>query len=123
MLVFGPAVSMLAALLLVAAPVSGVPLLAAVAAHGLLGFGPMLWLIGRNTLLQIRTPPALLGRVNAVMQITVFGMRPLGALAGAAVGAALGLDAAVLLACLGFAVSLCVVLAWALRRRRAAFAQ
>ncbi|MGX9965028.1 MFS transporter [Roseomonas sp. F4] len=75
----------------------------------LLGFGPMLWQVAQTSLRQAVTPAALLGRVGAVMQVAVFGVRPLGALAGGAVAAGFGLLAALWLAALGFGLSLLVV--------------
>jgi hypothetical protein len=76
----------------------------------LLGFGPMLWQVAQTSLRQVVAPPALLGRVGAVMQVAVFGVRPLGALAGAALAAAQGAQASLALAAAGFALSLLVVL-------------
>lgn len=109
-LLFGPGVSALAGGMLLASPFAPMPLIVAAAALGLLGFGPMLWLIGRNTLVQATTPPALLGRVNATMQVTVFGMRPLGALAGAAMAACFGAGATILFAALNFIAAFGVML-------------
>ena len=76
---------------------------------GLLGFGPMLWQVAQTSLRQAVTPMALLGRVGAVMQVAVFGVRPLGALIGGGVATGYGLQAALWLAMLGFALSLLAV--------------
>ncbi len=106
-LLFGPAASVGASLLLLGAP-AGSPILPCVA-MALLGFGPMLWLIARNTLVQLVTPPMLLGRVNATMQLTVFGVRPLGALAGGLAASLGGAQAALVLAVAGFTLSLLAI--------------
>jgi len=122
LLVFGPAVSVAAILLVAAAPAlaaRGVPALAAVAAAQVLfGFGPMLWQISQTSLRQRVTPPALLGRVGATLQTAVFGARPLGALAGGAVATTFGLEATLAAAAIGFAVSLWAVAASPLARLR-----
>lgn len=106
-LVFGPASSVLGAALIAAA--SGVPAL--VAGQFLLGFGPMLWMVARTGLLQSVTRPDQRGRVAAVMQVSVFGIRPVGALAGAGLAAASGIEATLALALAAFAASLVVILA------------
>lgn len=106
-LVFGPASSILGAGLIAVAPWA--PALAA--GQFLLGFGPMLWMVARTGLLQSVTHPDQRGQVAAVMQVSVFGVRPLGALAGAAISAAGGIDATLALALAGFAASLVVILA------------
>jgi predicted MFS family arabinose efflux permease len=114
-LVFGPASSILGAALIALAPWA--PALAA--GQFLLGFGPMLWMVARTGLLQSLTRPDQRGQVAAVMQVSVFGVRPLGALAGAALSAAGGIEATLALALAGFTASLVVIVvspAGALRR-------
>jgi hypothetical protein len=98
---FGPASSGLGALLMAAAPS------AASFAVGwfLLGFGPMLWLIWRNTVMQARTAAHQRASVAALMQVAVYGVRPLGALAAGALGAAAGPHAALWLAVVCFAAA------------------
>ena len=54
----------------------------------LLGFGPSMWLTTQNSVRQLVTPAAMLGRVNAVIQTAIYGVRPLGALLGGAVAGA-----------------------------------
>jgi predicted MFS family arabinose efflux permease len=108
-LLAGPLLSAIAAMLLLAAPHGPGALLLA-AAQFLLGFGPMLWQVAQTSLRQVVTPPELLGRVGATLQVAVFGVRPLGALAGGALAAGFGPEAALLLAAGGFAVSLALVL-------------
>jgi predicted MFS family arabinose efflux permease len=93
-LLAGPGVSVIAAgLILAAAPLQSV--VSAAAGFALIGFGPMLWLICQQSLRQLVTPRPLLGRVNATIQIAIYGVRPLGALAGGAVAASFGPTAAV----------------------------
>jgi predicted MFS family arabinose efflux permease len=106
-LVFGPASSLLGAALIAFAP--SAPALAA--GQFLLGFGPMLWMVARTGLLQSLTRPDQRGQVAAVMQVSVFGVRPLGALAGAALSATGGIEATLALALAGFTLSLIVIVA------------
>jgi MFS family permease len=119
-LLFGPAVSVVAGILILAGllardmmlPGTAVPLaiLPAAAGYFLIGFGPVLWLICQTTVRQLLTPADMLGRVTATIQTAIYGVRPLGALAGGWIAAKFGLDAAILLATLAFAASLAVVL-------------
>jgi predicted MFS family arabinose efflux permease len=116
-LLFGPGVSAIAGLLLwlsIRAPGSALP----AAAHFLIGFGPMLWLICQTTVRQLVTPTALLGRVNATIQVAIYGVRPLGALLGGWLGSAFGYEAAMLAIAVGFALSFAVVLLTPLARLR-----
>lgn len=53
-----------------------------------IGFGPSMWLIAQNSIRQLVTPGAMLGRVNAVIQTAIYGVRPLGALAGGLIAGA-----------------------------------
>lgn len=117
LLLGGPAVSCLAAGLLLAAPAGG-GVAAAVVAWFLLGFGPMLWLICQTSLRQLVTPRALQGRVNGSIQLAIYGVRPLGALAGGSVAAAFGTDMAIGVAGIAFFGSFLVPLASGLRRLR-----
>ncbi|QCI66571.1 MFS transporter [Phreatobacter stygius] len=109
-LMFGPVSSMLGAMLMVAAPRFGGIAIAAVA-FGLIGFGPMLWLVMQTSVRQLVTPPGLMGRVTATIQVAIYGVRPLGALAGGLVGQIYGLDAAMVLVAVAFAASALVSLA------------
>ena len=117
-LIAGPALSTAAALLLAAAP-HGLGLAGASIAFFLLGFGPMLWLICQTSIRQLVTPPDLLGRVAAVVQVAIYGVRPLGALAGGWTASVAGLDAALLLVLAGFTRSLAVPAASSLGRLKA----
>jgi predicted MFS family arabinose efflux permease len=117
-LVAGPALSMAAPVLLfLAARGGGLP--AAAAAFFFVGFGPMLWLICQTSIRQLVTPPDLIGRVAATIQVAIYGVRPLGAFAGGWVGALFELDAALGLVLAAFGLSLAVPLVSALGRLRA----
>ena len=116
-LIFGPAVSVVAASLFLAAP-SGNGFALAAAGYFLVGFGPMLWLICQTTVRQLVTPSALMGRVNATVQTAIYGVRPLGALAGGLVAAHAGMQAALLLIAGAFALSTLVIVLSPLARLR-----
>jgi len=114
-LVFGPASSFLATtLLIVASPASGVVVPAVV--YFALGFGPILWFVCQNTIRQLVTPKGMLGRVGSVIQVAIYGVRSIGALAGGLVAAHLGFDAALLLIVTLFAASTIAVLVSPLAR-------
>ena len=110
-------VSVVAAALILAAP-SGNGFGLAAAGYFLVGFGPMLWLICQTTVRQLVTPSALMGRVNATVQTAIYGVRPLGALAGGLVAAQAGLHAALLLIAVAFAMSTAVIVLSPLARLR-----
>ena len=116
-LIFGPAVSIVAALMFLAAP-SGNGLVLAAGGYFLVGFGPMLWLICQTTVRQLVTPSPLMGRVNATVQTAIYGVRPLGALAGGLVAAHAGMHAALLLIAAAFALSTLVIILSPLARLR-----
>lgn len=86
-LLFGPGVSVLAPTFLYLVPAQGtLPLICV--AFFLIGFGPSMWLIAQNSVRQTVSPSDMLGRVNALIQTAIYGVRPLSALlAGAFVGA------------------------------------
>lgn len=118
LLVFGPASSLIGVGLLGFAPASlGSPALGL--AFFLLGFGPILWFIIQTSLRQAVTPPALLGRVSATLTTAIYGMRPLGALAGGFAGEWFGLQAAIWLPIGLFALSTLAILASAMPGLRA----
>ncbi|MDJ1156951.1 MFS transporter [Chelatococcus sp. SYSU_G07232] len=114
----GPAVSVVAALLVWLAP-RGAGFAGMATAEFLIGFGPMCWLICQTSLRQLVTPAGLLGRVGATIQVAIYGVRPLGALAGGLVASSFGLDAAVGLVFAGFALSFAAIATSALARLRA----
>jgi hypothetical protein len=85
-------------------------------AFGLIGFGPMLWLVMQTSVRQIVTPPALMGRVTATIQVAIYGVRPLGALAGGTVAQVFCMEAAIGLVAAAFAASALVSVASPLAR-------
>lgn len=93
----GPLVSVVAGFTLAASTWWPQPLLAGLAFF-LFGAGPIIWTISSTTLRQHVTPPGLLGRVGAIFLTVNAGVRPLGSLIGAAVGASLGAAACLWLA-------------------------
>jgi len=68
-------------------------------------FGWVVHNVNSTSLRQAITPPALQGRVHATWHFLVTGMLPLGALAGGALGQALGLRPAIALAACGSALA------------------
>lgn len=113
LLVFGPASSLIGAgLLALAPPALGSAVLAF--AFFLFGFGPILWFIVQTSLRQAVTPKALLGRVSATLTTAMYGMRPVGALAGGLAGEWFGLQAAIWLPVVLFAFSTLAILASAM---------
>jgi predicted MFS family arabinose efflux permease len=75
-----------------------------------LGFAPMLWLVLQTSVRQILTPPDMLGRVAATITTTIYGIRPVGALAAGALATAFGTPAALWLSVGLFAVSVLAIL-------------
>lgn len=117
-LIFGPAVSIIAAgLFLVASSDNG--FICAALGHFFIGFGPMLWLICQTTVRQLVTPPQLMGRVNATVQTAIYGVRPLGALAGGILAAQAGLHSALAMIAAAFTLSTLVIIFSPLSRLRA----
>jgi len=113
-LLFGPGSSAIAAAsILLIGP--GSPALKLYACFFFLGFGPAMWLIAQNSVRQLVTPPALLGRVNAVIQTAIYGVRPLGALIGGAVTGAAGAEVGIMFVVLAFFASFAVSLFSGLR--------
>lgn len=116
-LIFGPAVSVIAAICFLMAPSGGGFVMSAIG-HFLVGFGPVLWLICQTTVRQLVTPAPLMGRVNATVQTAIYGVRPLGALAGGLVAAQAGLQSALILIAAAFALSTLVIVLSPLARLR-----
>ncbi|MFK7754400.1 MAG: MFS transporter [Sedimentitalea sp.] len=106
-LLFGPGCSVLAAtgLLMLGQDTSQIWLYGCFC---LLGFGPSMWLVAQNSVRQLVTPAAMLGRVNAVIQTAVYGVRPLGALAGGVVAGHFGLKAGLMLVVTAYGLSFLV---------------
>jgi predicted MFS family arabinose efflux permease len=105
----GPLSGLAASLLMLATIAWPSPWLAA-ASFFLMGSGPVLWVISSTTLRQSVTPPALLGRVSAVIMTATWGARPVGALIGAALGSVAGAPWCLALAVLAFAVQAAIIL-------------
>ncbi len=116
-LLAGPGLSLGAPALLLAAGPGGVAL--PFLAQLLVGFGPMLWLVCQTGIRQTVTPAAMLGRVGATVQVAIYGVRPLGALAAGAAAAAWGPGAAIALAGAAFLLAFAVVATGDLARLRA----
>jgi MFS family permease len=72
-----------------------------VAAQFLTGFGILAYNVLTVSLRQAITPPELLGRMNAVMRVVVWGTVPLGAVAGGAMASAFGLRPALFVGSIG----------------------
>jgi predicted MFS family arabinose efflux permease len=117
-LIFGPAASVLAAILFLTASAADSSFLFSAVGFFLVGFGPMLWLICQTTVRQLVTPTPLMGRVNATVQTAIYGVRPLGALAGGFVAAHAGLQAALFLIAASFVLSTLVIVLSPLGRLR-----
>jgi predicted MFS family arabinose efflux permease len=110
----GPAVSVLAALTMVATLAVPSGVLAGLAFF-LFGAGPIVWTITSTTLRQTVTPAAMLGRVSAIFLTVNAGARPIGAALGGFVGASWGEPACLMLALAGFIVQAWVIFASRLR--------
>lgn len=114
-LLFGPASSTLAAVLVACAPSFGGMALPTLGFF-LLGYGPILWFVCQNTIRQLVTPMGLLGRVGSVIQVAIYGVRALGALLGGFVAARYGFEVGLGLVIGLFALSTGAVVASALIR-------
>lgn len=106
-LLFGPGSSVLAACGLLAIQ-PGTQEFWLYVAFFLLGFGPSMWLVVQNSVRQLVTPPAMLGRVNAVIQTAIYGIRPLGALLGGLVAGSAGPQAGLVFVAIAYAASFAV---------------
>jgi predicted MFS family arabinose efflux permease len=106
----GPAVSVLAAAVMVATLLVPSGLLAA-ASFFLFGAGPIVWAITSTTLRQNITQSAMLGRVSSVFLAVNAGARPLGAALGGWVGASWGEPACLWLAFAGFVLQAAMIFA------------
>ena len=121
-LIFGPAVSVIAAAFFLLAPATGSTgnsFAFAAAGHFLVGFGPMLWLICQTTVRQLVTPAHMQGRVNATLQTATYGVRPLGALVAGALAAHSGVEAALVLVAASFVLSTLAIVVSPLARLQA----
>lgn len=116
-LLFGPASSVVAAIGMALIPAGSSPVLFYACAF-LLGFGPSMWLVTQNSVRQLVTPSERLGRVNAVIQTAIYGIRPLGALAGGLVAGGFGPQTGLLFVVLAYGASFLAALFSDLRRVR-----
>ncbi|MEM8691843.1 MAG: MFS transporter [Pseudomonadota bacterium] len=103
-LLFGPGSSVIASFGMAMIPAGSAPLLF-YACTFLLGFGPSMWLVTQNSVRQLVTSAARLGRVNAVIQTAIYGIRPIGALAGGLVAGNWGPQTGLSFVVLAFAAS------------------
>lgn len=114
-LLFGPGSSVLASLgLLAIGP--DIPSSCLYGLFFLLGFGPSMWLVAQNSVRQLVTPPDTLGRVNAVIQTAIYGVRPVGAMVGGLCATEFGALAGLQMVVAAYAVSFSVSLFSDLRR-------
>lgn len=98
------------ALLLIALAPSSASMLFLVAAQALWSFGAVIYNVVQVSLRQALTPSHLQGRMNSVMRFVVWGTIPLGALAGGAVSALLGLRTAIWIGAVGSALCMLPIL-------------
>ncbi len=120
-LLLGPALSTFAPVFLFAAQGSDQHLAIGLCliAHFAVGYGPMMWMVCRTSVIQSLTPRDLLGTVSATMQFAVFGVRPIGALIGGALGAGLSPDAGIVFAGAMFSLSFLAIASARVRFRQA----
>jgi MFS family permease len=97
-LTVGSATIAASSLLLLAAPAGATGPYVLAAAQALFGVGMTTFSVTQISLRQAITPPRLLGRVNATRRMLVFGIQPVGALLGGALGEWVGLYAALVAA-------------------------
>lgn len=75
-----------------------------------LGFGGILYNVTAISLIQAITPDRILGRANASRRFVVWGVIPLGGLAGGALGSAIGLRETMIVGALGGALAIVPIL-------------
>lgn len=114
-LVFGPGSSALAMGVVYFAAQAQVTLPLYVAFF-FVGFGPAMWLIAQNSLRQVVAPTPMLGRINAVIQTAIYGVRPIGALVAGGVVGTMGPQVGLALAWAAFGLSFATCLFSGLRR-------
>lgn len=113
-LMLGPASSVLAAGLVLAAHSSG-SVAFIYAGFLVLGLGPSMWIVAQNTVRQLVTPRDMLGRVNAMIQTAIYGVRPIGAIVGGALIGATSPRIGLLAVAAAFVLSTAAALASGLR--------
>ncbi len=99
-----------------ATPETAVALL--VAGGIIVGFGGVVYNVNQVSLRQAITPGRMQGRMNATMRFVVWGTMPIGALAGGALGGAIGLRASLWIAALGGLLSVVAPLLSPVRKLR-----
>ncbi|MEM9348653.1 MAG: MFS transporter [Pseudomonadota bacterium] len=114
-LLFGPGSSIIASFGLIVIG-SNTPVYALYGLFFLLGFGPSMWLVAQNSVRQLVTPPDMLGRVNAVIQTAIYGVRPVGALVGGVCATQFGIMAGLQLVLAAYIASFAASLFSDLRR-------
>ena len=82
------------------------------------GFGTVLYNVNQVSFRQRLCPPALLGRMNATMRFVVWGVIPIGALAGGAIGSAFGVRWALWIGAAGSSLAVGWLLASPIGRTR-----
>jgi MFS family permease len=97
------------ALLVPLAPESE-PLPFLIASQAIIGFGLPVYNVNQVSLRQAITPERLQGRMNSVMRFIVWGVIPLGSLAGGAIASGAGLRAAVWIGAVGVSLAFLPVL-------------
>lgn len=80
-------------------------LVAAIAVMAVFGAMSMVWNVNQTTLMQERSPAAMLGRISSAFRTLAVGGAPLGALLGGLVAGAWGLNAPALLAAGAFTLA------------------
>jgi predicted MFS family arabinose efflux permease len=83
-----------------------------------MGFGSVLYNVNQVSFRQRLCPPNLLGRMNATMRFVVWGVMPLGALAGGAIASTAGLRPALWIGAVGSTLAVVWLLLSPLRGRR-----
>jgi len=99
--ILGAAISFGAALVLVPLAPRSFPIPFLVLAFLVAGFASVIYNITQVSLRQAITPARMQGRMNAVIRFLVWGTMPVGALAGGALGTAIGLREAMWIAAVG----------------------
>lgn len=117
-IIIGPLCGATASLLVLATLIWPVMVLPAVA-YLLLGLGPVIWAITTTTLRQAVTPPAMLGRVTALIITSTAGFRPIGAGLGALAYVTGGYELVIAASTLGFLAQAAVILRSPAARLRA----
>jgi MFS family permease len=122
LIALGQALAPLAGAVRAGTPVAGLDAAALVLLAGqlLFGLGMQVYSVNQISLRQAMVPAHVLGRVNATRRFLVFGIQPIGALVGGALGDALGPQETLVVAAAVQVVALSALIASPLRRVRVA---